>query len=219
MKRYLRKDIFLVVMAYSLIMLVLACVEFSVSTGDPNILLLEDFSTGIKGWNIWENADGSGVSYFQGGLAFVINTPQYDYISLPKGSFTDLRVEVTANKIVGPDDNDYGIICRYQDAQNYYAFLVTSDGYFGLLKVKDGEYLIMNGEGTLVASDAIRKGSDLNQLKADCIGSVLTFSVNENKLAEVVDTEYSTGRVGLMAGSFENPGVAVLFDNFIVLKP
>jgi hypothetical protein len=35
----------------------------------------------------------------------------------------------------------------------------------------------------------------------------------------VIDLDFSDGRVGLMAGSFSKPGVAILFDNFLVLKP
>ena len=206
-------------MVFSLFFMVIACGEINLEATNPRVILIDDFSTRINGWNIWENDDGSGVSYYQGGLAFVINALQLDYISLPKGTYSDSRIEVIANKIVGPEDNNFGIICRYQDTKNYYAFIVTSDGYFGLIKVKDGEYTILNGEGNLTPSNAIRRDSGLNHLKVDCIGSVLTFFVNENKLGEVLDTEYHTGRVGLMAGSFDNPGVAVLFDNFIVSNP
>ena len=206
-------------MVYSLFFVAVACAEIRVGATNPGVILIDDFSTRMNGWNIWENDDGSGVSYYQGGLAFVINALQLDYISLPKGTYSDSRIEVIANKIVGPEDNNYGIICRYQDAENYYAFIVTSDGYFGLIKVKDGEYFILNGGGNLTPSDAIRRDSGLNHLKVDCIGSVLTFFVNKDKVGEVLDTDYRTGRVGLMAGSFDNPGVAVLFDNFIVSSP
>lgn len=89
--------------------------------------------------------------------------------------------EVDEYKIVGSKKNAFEIICYYQDMQNRNEFLITSDGYFGSLKVRDRECLVPNDESTLDASGANRKGSKLNHLKADCIGSVLTFSVNEDK--------------------------------------
>ena len=166
---------------------------------------------------MWENKTGSAVSYYQGGLIFIINIPQYDYISVPNGSFGDVRVEATANKLTGPDDNDYGIICRYQNEKNYYSFIISSDAYFGIIKVKEGIYQILNSTN-LEYNSMINLGYELNHLRADCIGSVLIFYVNETKLAEVTDTDFSGGKVGLIAGSFKSPGVAVLFDNFLVLK-
>lgn len=161
---------------------------------------------------------GSAISYYQEGLVFIINTPQYDYISIPKGSFGDVRIEATANKLTGPDDNDYGIICRYQNEKNYYSFIISSDGYFGIIKVKEGTYQILNS-ANLEYNSLIHTGYELNHLRVDCIGSVLIFYVNETKLVEVTDPDFSGGKVGLLAGSFRTPGVAILFDNFLVLKP
>ena len=194
------------------------CIPTTTQQGDGNILLIDNFSTNINNWNVWENKTGSAVSYYQEGLVFVINTPQYDYISVPKGSFGNVRVEATANKLTGPDDNDYGIICRYQNEKNYYSFIISSDGYFGIIKVKEGTYQILNS-ANLEYNSMIHRGYELNHLRADCIGSVLNFYVNATKLAEVTDTDFSGGKVGLIAGSFNAPGVAILFDNFLVLKP
>jgi hypothetical protein len=185
---------------------------------DANILLIDDFSTNINKWNVWENEAGSAVSYYQNGLVFIINIPQYDYISIPKGSFGDVIVEVTANKVAGPDDNDYGIICRYKDEKNYYSFIISSDGYFGIIKVKEGNFQILNNTN-LEHNSMIRGGNEFNYLKADCIGSSLNFYVNQMMIAEVTDADFSDGKVGLIAGSFDIPGVAILFDNFLVSKP
>ena len=194
------------------------CIPATTYQGDENILLIDDFSTNINNWNIWENKAGSAVSFYQEGLVFIINTPQYDYISIPKGNFGDVRIEAIANKLTGPDDNDYGIICRYQNEKNYYGFIISSDGYFGIIKVKNGTYQLLNSVN-LEYNSVIHPGNELNHIRVDCIGSGLSFYVNEIKLAEVTDPDFSIGNVGLMAGSFSTPGVAILFDNFLVLKP
>ena len=195
-----------------------SCISPKNQQGNGNILLIDDFSTQTNNWNVWENNAGSAVSYYQGGLIFIINTSQYDYISLPKGSFGDVRVEATANKLTGPDDNDFGIICRYLDEKNYYGFVVSSDGSYGIIKVKDGIYQLLNSSN-LEFNSMIHRGSEFNYLRADCNGNILNFYVNETKLAEVNDSDFSYGKVGLIAGSYNVPGVVILFDNFLVLKP
>ncbi len=59
----------------------------------------------------------------------------------------------------------------------------------------------------------------VNHLRADCIGSALTFYVNDALVASTQDADFATGGVGVLAGSFEEPGVDVLFQNFVVLQP
>ena len=194
------------------------CVPTTIQSGNGNILLIDDFSTSINNWNVWENKAGSAVSYFQEGLVFIVNVPQYDYVSVPNGSFSDVKIETTVNKLSGSDDNDYGIVCRYQDQKNYYGFIISSDGYFGIIKVKEGNYQLLNSSN-LEFSSGIHTGLEFNYLRADCIGSRLSFYANGIKLAEVMDPDLLSGKVGLMAGSFDQPGIAILFDNFLVSKP
>jgi hypothetical protein len=195
-----------------------SCIPVASQQKNGNILLIDDFSSNINNWTIWENEAGSAVSYFQQGLVFIVNIPQYDYISLPNGSFGDVRIETTVNKLTGPDDNDFGIICRYQNEKNYYSFIISSDGYFGIIKVKDGKYQLLNNS-SLEFNPLIHTGNEFNYLRMDCIGNTISVYVNNAKLAEATDTDFAIGKVGLMAGSFSKPGVAILFDNFLVLKP
>lgn len=45
---------------------------------------------------------------------------EYDAWANQSRSFPgDVRIEVDAAKIGGPDDNDFGVICRYQDIDNF----------------------------------------------------------------------------------------------------
>ena len=208
---------------YSILILFLfiglgGCAPAALQQKNGNILLIDDFSSNINNWNVWENEAGSAVSYFQQGLVFIVNIPQYDYISIPNGTFDNVRIEATVNKLTGPDDNDFGIICRYQNEKNYYGFIISSDGYYGIIKVKDGLYEILNSK-SLQFNSAIQTGNEYNHLRVDCIGNTISSYVNNTKLAEVTDPDFLNGRVGLMAGSFSNSGVAILFDNFLVLKP
>ncbi len=208
---------------YSILILFLligfwGCIPAAFQQKNDNILLIDDFSSNLNNWNVWENEAGSAVSYFQQGLVFIVNIPQYDYISVTNGSFGDVRIEATANKLTGSDDNDYGIICRYKNEKNYYGFIISSDGFFGIIKVKEGIYQLLNNT-SMEFNFMIHTGNEFNFLRMDCIGNAISAYVNNTKLVEVTDPDFLDGQVGLMAGSFSKPGVAILFDNFLVLKP
>ena len=68
-------------------------------------------------------------------------------------------------------------------------------------------------------SGKIKTGAAVNHLRADCNGDTLTFYINGFKIAEARDSTLTHGDVGLLAGTFDQPGVDVIFDNFVVMKP
>lgn len=181
------------------------------------VLLSDDFSNPNSGWDTW-SSNGSLVAYQDGSLRIFINEPQFDYWSRPGKRFDDVRIAVEATRVAGPEDNDYGVLCRYKDQDNFYAFLVSSDQYAGIMKVKDGNYQLISGEN-LQFFDVINSGEKTNFLGADCTGSRLTFYVNGTRLLEANDTDFSAGEVGLIAGTYEIPGVDIRFDNFVVSRP
>lgn len=182
------------------------------------VLLVDNFTDPLSGWKVWVGEDGSSIDYSNGALRIFVNQAQFDYWSVAGKNYEDVHIESDVEKGDGPDDNDYGLICRYQDQDNFYAFVISSDGYAGIIKVKDGAYQVLSGE-SLQYSEAVRRGSDRNRLQAICTGTILTFHVNGIQLFEVTDAEFSSGDVGVIAGAYDTPGVEILFDNFAVLKP
>lgn len=190
-----------------------------ISRIDPgSILLYDDFSDSVSGWREW-NSPEAVIAYQDGGLAFRINQANFDYWSLAGKRFTDVTLAVEARTVGGSLDNDFGLICRFQDEYNFYAFLISSDGYGGIVKIKDGLYQILSSPDGLEFGKMIAQGNAVNQLRADCNGSHLSLYINQHKFAEVEDGDFSIGDVGLMAGAYQTPGVEVHFDNFYVIKP
>lgn len=181
------------------------------------VLFQDDFSDKAGGWTTIK-ANNKLIDYEKGGLRFFMNDRQFDYWSRPGLRFSDVHIEVDAAKLSGPDDNDYGIICRYVDDNNFYSFLISSDGYYGISKMKGGEHTMVGANGMQV-SDAIHQGNSTNRIAVDCVGSTLGLSVNGKKLLEVRDTDFTSGDVGLIAGTADQPGVDVVFGHFIVTKP
>lgn len=182
-----------------------------------SLLMRDDFSNPESGWDTWWNEE-SQASYQDGGLRLAVMQPQLDIWSRPDASYGDVRMEVDAVKLNGPVQNDFGLICRYQDGDNYYALLAGSDGSAGIMKVKDGEAYFINTADEQ-AKEVIYADDGLNHLRGDCIGSRLILSVNGHKLVEARDRDFAQGGVGLMAGAFETGGVELLFDNFLVYNP
>lgn len=182
------------------------------------VLFFDDFSNLNSGWDTWSDA-ASLVAYQDGMLHIRINQPQFDYWSRPGKYFDNIILSVDALKADGPDDNDFGLLCRYKDRNNFYAFLISSDGYAGIVKMKDGQHQVL-GTGTMVFSEIVKRGTGVvNQLRAGCVGSTLAFAVNGQEILRVEDADFLSGEVGVIAGSFETPGVDIYFDNFVAEKP
>ena len=132
--------------------------------------------------------------------------------------FQDVSIEVDAARIGGPDENRFGIICRYQDVNNYYFFVISSDGYYGIGKVSNGVHALL-GQEMMVHTPAIQAGIAPNHLRAICMGNSLAFFVNQQPVGIASDDEFADGDIGLIAGSFNDLGVDILFDNILVVKP
>lgn len=182
-----------------------------------SILFSDDFSNSNTGWGIWKR-EGAVIEHHNGGMRIRVNLTQYDFWTVAGQHFDDVQIEVDATKIGGPDDNDFGIICRYQDRANFYMMVISSDGYYGIAKLKDGQYSMIGSE-QLQYSDRIARGQRVNHLRADCIGSTLRIYANDHLLMEAQDSDFAAGDVGLLAGAYDLKGVDILFDNFVVKRP
>ena len=156
------------------------------------------------------------MDYDGGGYRILVRQPRLNVWSISEKDFGDVRVEADVIRLDGPDENRMGLICRYQRG-NYYFFVISNDGFYVIGKFIGGLTLPL-GQTEMQASDAIQVGT-MNHLRADCIGDKLTFYINFTEVASATDPDFSSGDAGLVAGSFTEPGVDVLFDNFVVLQP
>jgi hypothetical protein len=182
-----------------------------------DVLFQDDFSDSSSGWDRVNLPEGI-TDYTDGVYRIFVNTDNADYWANPGLSFEDTVIEVEATKVGGPDDNDFGLICRHQNTENFYIFLISSDGFFGILRVIDGEQELL-GVDEMAFSESINTGNAMNVIRADCIGSSLTLYVNSTKLISVEDSSLGVGDVGLLAGTFDILGTDIHFDNFVVRNP
>lgn len=187
---------------------------------DNQILYQDDFSDPNSGWDQVDQAGEASTGYSGEAYKIKVITTNMDVWANPDGqSFTDVRVDVKTTKVTGStDNNDFGLICRYKNASNFYFFIISSDGYYGIGKVKDGDQVLL-GMDNMLPSDQINLGDTDNQLRADCIGKELTLFVNGHQIYQIKDKDFSEGNVGLIAGTFDESYTEIMFDDFKVQKP
>lgn len=209
----------------SLIVLSLACSTTTTATPVPpqdqgvpsgSVLFQDDFAQPVSGWDRFTTAEGT-MDYDAGGYRLLVNAPETNFWSTPHKNFADVRMEVDSGKLGGPDENRIGLICRYTGS-DYYFFMITSDGFYGVGIFSGGKAQLL-GQSEMKADANIRTGLAVNHIRADCLGDTLSFYINGFPVATAQDTTLKSGDVGLLAGTFSQPGVDVVFDNFVVLKP
>ena len=184
---------------------------------DEPLLFADDFSHQTGGWRIYEDRL-SFVGYDQGGFRLWVDLPNYQVWSRPGLNFKDTHLYTRAQMLGGPNDNLFGVLCRFQDDGNYYAFVISSDGYYGIIKKQAGVQGLL-GSSQMGFSEAIHRGGETNEILAVCQGEQLVLFVNGVQLEQVSDATFTHGDVGLIAGNRAEPGVDILFDYFIVMKP
>ena len=211
-RRYLLFVLSLLVFACALS----SCTSSSTNAPSGTVLFQDDFSSSAGGWDRYKSAEGT-MDYDDGAYRILVNALQVNFWSTPHKDFSDARIEVDAGKIAGPDENRIGLICRYADNQ-YYFFVISSDGYYGIGIFNNGQSALL-GQTEMQSSDKIKTGAAINHLRADCNGDTLSLVVNGFLVAQVHDPNLKHGDVGLLAGTFSHPGVDVIFDNFVVMKP
>jgi len=211
-----------------------ACQEGGLGGGDQETAsdeayFQDDFSDPASGWEL-VNDEGGSADYFEGTFRIQVN-PNVDpaqggrifYWSNPKRIFGDVRTEVDVTKASGGDTNVYGVICGYQDANNFFALFISSDGYYGITKILEGAPPKFIGKaketGKMIPSDVIQKGNTTNHIRADCVESKLTLYVNGQLLDSAEDPDLAGGDSGLLAGAFAEGGLDIRFDNLKILAP
>ena len=186
-------------------------------TRSGDTLFKDDFSDPTSGWTRAVSRNGA-MDYDASTFRMLILSSNYDLWSVSGHIFKDVRVEAGATRLRGPLENRFGLICRFRDAQDFYFFVISSDGYYAIGKVRGGARSLL-GQDMMASSPAIIQGSSPNQLRFDCVGPSLTAYVNGQVLAATADPDLPDGDVGLLAGSFTEAGVDMAFDHFIVIKP
>lgn len=180
------------------------------------VLFQDNFDNPSSDWD--HTNDFSGImDYDNGTYRIQVNMGNTNMWATPSQTFSDTRIEVDVVKIGGPDTNRAGIVCRVNGFDLYF-FIITNNGYYAIGKTINRQSTLL-GQTAFAQSNAIKTGLAINHLRADCAGSTLSFYVNGFLVAQVNDSTLKTGGVGVTVGTFDEAGVDMVFDEFIVLQP
>lgn len=215
-------SLFLFIMLSTLFLSACGLISSSPDTCEEEGMLFKDDFNGDQdcGWRQYSQG-GAVVEIADGVLSISTSQPGQIWWTNPGRDFDNVVITTTARQVSGPDNNAYGVICRYQDENNFYIFLISGDGYYAIGKYQTGSdqitYLTDNGQ--YVFSDVINQGVATNLIRATCSGNQLSLSVNGIPLVTIEDPTFVRGDVGVGVSTLE-PGAAVVhFDDFSVAAP
>lgn len=181
---------------------------------DYRMIFTDDFSN-KNGWYT-DNGPDYGFQYTETGYLIYVNILAATIWTIKDIELVDSRVEAIGEQISGPDNGYYGVSCRHQDGDNYYALVISNDGRFAIIRYYLGESEFIY-EGTAPAGTIYP--DQPNKITADCIGNYLTLYANNTQLVSIIDDTISSGVFGLVAGTRNTEGIEAEFFEMNVLAP
>jgi hypothetical protein len=134
--------------------------------------------------------------------------------SLSHTRYNDVAISATVRQTKGARGNGFGVMCRANEQGDGYYVVVSSAGQFAILKAQPN----ISDPARLVdwrSSPAIFQKAEANQIRAICVGDYLAFYANNHFLAEVHDSEFSSGELGVVLGAIDET-LWVNFDDIVV---
>jgi spore coat assembly protein SafA len=180
------------------------------------VVYQDDFST-IGLWftaeepNFWIRYQDNGYQIYNDFFNSYVN-------SVRSFNFSDIHVEVDAQRFSGPESGYYGVVCRWQDNENFYAFSIGSEGFLSIIRVQNGfvNFLAHGEAGEGLLNPGV---GEVNRMGGSCVGDTLTLFVNNEPVLETQDQTFTSGFVGLMTGTRTASGLLVHFEDFALLNP
>jgi hypothetical protein len=189
----------------------------------PQVLYRDDFSDDSSGWAVDSDDTGS-VGYAAGEYFFTITKEKWFTWSHPEENFSDIRIEVTVRDLSdnsgGLEPSTFGLICNYQDDQNFYYAGFGADGYYAVVKVEDNEDKFLSDpvDNQWVQSDTITQGAASYKLELECAKGQIALFVDGEEIASASDSTYTGGDIGMFVLTFDNPNAEVHFDDLRVTE-
>ena len=165
----------------------------------------DDFSE--PRWPVSENGTST-YRYF--GAAYEINNLAAETmaISYQDAQLADFELALDAEYLDGQSYVGYGLAARFSVVNgvvSYYGFFISQSGEFLLLKVLNGEEVVLKD---WTASSLLAPAKP-GRLKLEVEGTALRAYINGELVAAVQDSDLTGGGYALLVG----PGCAARFDN------
>jgi hypothetical protein len=194
---------------------------FATATGPPASTFNDDFSNSNSGWMV-QSTDNTESSYNSSGFFEMgIKKPDYYLVAtnpdnLPR-PLKNVIINVRAQPAPG-NTEDYGVVCRYQDIDNFYLAGINGDRFYIGKQVK-GVWTFLTDPNYQTLLDTKTDAEGYRAIGMSCIDSFIVFEVNEIGAAHFTDSEFSSGDAGLAVWAGKSPNGAgyyarTAFDDF-----
>ena len=181
------------------------------------VLFKDDFTNPSSGWSRAKNQNYT-LEYKDGNYHMLIQND--GQVVFSDHQYTNASVEVDVQETTGPSDGLIGISCRAIQAKGWYTFEFDQNGDYGIYKYdSSGNNPEALAEGTLNPNTVNQ--NDINHIEGVCDNDTLTMLLNNQVLAQVQDSTYTKGGVGMIirTGSSGDGGIDVLFSHLLVKGP
>lgn len=186
----------------------------------------DDFSSANSGWWV-QSTDNTESSYNSSGF-FEMTVKKSDFYLIatsPDSLARPLKNVILQVRVQPGQTNtgDYGVVCRYQDIDNFYMAAIAGDKfYIGKQVAGAWTYLTSPEQQPLPSRSTDAEG--YTTIGLSCIDSFFVLEINGLGAAHVTDNEFSFGDPGLVVWGSSSPGAAGLFaqaafDDFTLTLP
>lgn len=184
-------------------------------TQTGKVVFKDDFSDPNSGWDT-SNGSNHTTAYGNGDYVVTVSAASKIGWGNAQTTLSDVHIDVTAKSVGDAKDAAFGIICDYQDTNNFYYLGITSDGYYAIVKVKDNQdTFFTSAKNEWVKSTKFKLNAPSYQLGVDCAKGKLGLSVDGVQIDTATDSAFTDGEIGLFAGTFDVPNAEVHFSNVV----
>jgi hypothetical protein len=177
------------------------------------VLLTDDFSS-AENWTLQSNSE-AGVALSKGELTAAIKgSKAYIYSIREEPLLDDFYIEITANPNLCKGADEYGLLLRVSDSDDYYRYSLSCDSQVRLDRVIG--YTASSPQPWMLSGDVPPGAPSISRLGAWLSGDEMRFFVNGQHQFTVTDPLLSRGRIGIFARSTGANAVTVNFSNLVI---
>lgn len=181
-------------------------------------VLRDDFSSSASGWQ-------NKAATHSRDLGFAVYTDSGQYQMTPVADNTfgfvpaprqadsgNVHIESDLFLYAGIGAGAGGLACRFQDHQNFYAFLARGDATLLILKIKDGKAVPL-AKGSV---KSVMQGAVDTRFTVECKDDVLHLAARDGSTISARDTDFHSGSSGLLVLGEKMAGTSITFDDFVL---
>ncbi len=179
-------------------------------------LFYDDFSDPNSGWSTFDTTSGA-AQYANDEMSLIARNTEWFVWSTAPDTYSDVVMTVTATTIT-TTDTTFGIMCFYQDSDNYNYLALDATGRYAILRYDSaGDTWLTNG-GDWATSPYITPNAGTYSVGATCGNGMLELYVDGTLIDSAFDSTFTSGQVGVFVWSGKQGSAEVRFDDFAVMS-